>query len=67
MTHQAFVLAISLIGLTAFLALVLALVWVTVYLAKLGKPVPAAFTGAGAVIVATKALFTLLTVLGQSA
>lgn len=55
--------SLALVGLTAFLGLLIA----TVLLAKAGQPVWAAFTGTGAVVVGVAGLYKLLLALGQSA
>lgn len=60
---QKFRITLAVLGLLAFALLVAA----TVYLAVIGQPVPAALTGAGAVALAARGLYRLLTVLGRSA
>lgn len=54
---------LALVGLSAFLALLIA----TVLLAEAGQPMWAAFTGTGAVVVGVGGLYKLLLTLGQSA
>ncbi|BBN97243.1 hypothetical protein DEIGR_500001 [Deinococcus grandis] len=58
-----FRLSLALVGLVAFIALLVA----TVILAKAGQPMWAAFTGTGAVVVCVGALYRLLLTLGQPA
>lgn len=54
---------LALTGLTAFLALLVA----TVFLGQANQPVWAAFTGTGAVVVGLGGLYRLLLVLGRTA
>ncbi|MCD0170566.1 hypothetical protein [Deinococcus sp. 23YEL01] len=63
MDTNIFRLALALVGLVAFIALLVA----TVVLSRAGQPMWAAFTGTGAVVVCVGALYRLLLVLGQPA
>lgn len=58
-----FRIALAVIGLLAFIALLIA----TVVLSRAGQTMLAAFTGTGAVVVCVGALYKLLLVLGQPA
>lgn len=61
MDTNAYRLSLAVIGLLAFVALLVA----TVILAKAGQPIWAAFTGTGAVAVCGGALYKLLLTLGR--
>lgn len=63
MNTLTFFILLALIGLAAFVALLIA----TVNLARSGQPAWAAFTGTGAVAVGIGGLYHLLLTLGQGA